>query len=302
MQALAKTARAAARTGARAPSVMGASLRWKSGGKKGGEAAGVSLDDAIAKASSNEELTAIFDSVDAKGGAVEDVQVLPVNMSGAATPYVETAWSTAGSADGLAAATKQLQALHDLVTRADYSIGRFFIESDYLPQETELAVNLLTTNDVSLKNIDKIEDDDLREYFLVDEEIAGMWADARAAVKDLKLNKTSSAVLAALAADGNTAKLGRVVEGCNTVLAAVSTVAQVTVQSAVPLTNAQQKEVQAAVKSSFLPEGKTSLEVSYDVDPALVGGLMVHIDDNSLDLSAAAVSMAMAESMGEARA
>jgi F0F1-type ATP synthase delta subunit len=134
-----------------------------------------------------------------------------------------------------------------------------------------------------------------------DKEGADLWAKTRAAVGALKLSPGAAAVLQAQADAGASYLLGRTLDACLDIVTATSTVASVTVSSAVPLTPAQQKEA-AAAANAFLPKGKKTADVSFAVDAALGGGLHVAVDDRVVDLTSASILLALAEAEGKSAA
>lgn len=93
-------------------------------------------------------------------------------MSGPQAEYAQIAYERAmqlnksNPISGLEKITQQLEGVSNVVSKADYAIHRFFTEPDYLPKETIQALNLLMTEDVPLKKLDAIKDDELREYFI----------------------------------------------------------------------------------------------------------------------------------------
>jgi F0F1-type ATP synthase delta subunit len=264
------------------------------------EANGMTLEFAIANAHGNDDLAAIFDSIDAAGNSDISIQSrLPVTLTGSSAAYVEQAFEKVnGDMGKLGTTLSSLRKVYDAVMARDYSVHRFFMEPDYLPAETSTAMNLLMTNDVALNKLDAIKDDDLREYFLVDENIAqGEWGVARKAIKDAKVDAVAADTLQTMAAEGKTHLLGRIIEGLEAVMAAASSVATVQVTSATELSAAQKKDVEAAAKT-FLPAGKSDMQVKYAVDSAVMGGLVLQLDDVSVDLSSAALTLAMSEAAG----
>ncbi|KAA0153469.1 hypothetical protein FNF28_06953 [Cafeteria roenbergensis] len=81
------------------------------------------------------------------------------------------------------------------------------------------------------------------------------------------------------------------------------TMADVTVQSAIALTDAQQEKIRGAV-ARYLPAGKDDSDVDFVVDGSIAGGLIVTVDDVVIDLSAASFlnSAAASVSISEERA
>lgn len=186
-----------------------------------------------------------------------------------------------------------LQAFHDIVSGADYGISRFFAEADHLPEENSKALNLLLTTDEPLKSLDSIKDSEVKEYFVADEPTLKAWQTARADVKAAKLSAPAVSVLTAMAEAGASFRQARVLEALHEILAHVSPVAEVRVESAVDLTAAQKKDVTAALKK-YLPENKKEMNVAYAVESGLAGGLVVTLDSMTIDLSSTSILVAAA--------
>ena len=130
--------------------------------------------------------------------------------------------------------------------------------------------------------------------FTVDKEGMNMWSEARKAVKKLKLSKESTGILQAMADAGDLHLTAPLVEAFDEVIQSASTTAKVRVESASPLTKEQQKEVQDAL-SKYLPQNKKEMEIEFQTDTNLSGGLLIEVDEKTIDLSSASILMAMGE-------
>merc|ERR1711864_26072 len=101
---------------------------------------------------------------------------------------------------------------------------------------------------------------------------------AKLAVNDLSKN-----LLLGLVENGRISYLGAVAESYGTVMAASRGEVACTVTTAKPLDAEMAAEVEGAL-GGFLKEGEKAL-ISYSVDPAIVGGMVVSIGDKFCDMS-----------------
>ncbi len=214
---------------------------------------------------------------------------LPITVSGGHAEWVESIYSKAGGdVKSLATITQQLNAVKQVAATSDYGINRFFVESDHLPEENIKALDLLMTDKEPLKSFDSIADQETKEYLVADEATMKAWKDARASIKALKLNAHVSELLTAMAARGATYRLGRVVETLEEILTTISPTSEVLVQSAVELSAAQKKDLKAALKG-YLPSNKKDMNMQFEVDTSLTGGLIVQLDAVTVDLSSTSI-------------
>jgi len=101
--------------------------------------------------------------------------------------------------------------------------------------------------------------------------------------KSLKVNDLSKNLLAALAENNRFTFIGAVVSSYNTLMAAHRGEVVCVVTTAKALDAAVKKEVEGAL-AGFLKKGEKAL-ISYSVDPAIVGGMVVSIADKFVDMS-----------------
>jgi F0F1-type ATP synthase delta subunit len=80
--------------------------------------------------------------------------------------------------------------------------------------------------------------------------------------------------------------LRKILDAVNRIVAVETVVADVVVQSAVPLSPEQKKKIEAAVPK-YLPQGKSEAEFVYSTAPSIAGGIIVTIDNSVIDLTAA---------------
>lgn len=268
-------------------------------------AAESNASEALASNNNPEALMDLFSSFDKSNPEDNSGEVqLPITVSGGHAEWVESIYAKAGGdIKSLATITQQLSGVKQVAANSDYGINRFFVESDHLPEENVKALDLLLTEKEPLKSFDAIADQETKEYLVADEATMKAWKDARAAVKALKLNAHVVELLNAMAARGATYRLGRVVDTLDEILTATSPTSEVLVQSAVELSAAQKKDLKAALKG-YLPENKKDMNMLYEVDTSLTGGLIVQLDSVTVDVSSTSIlTAATAAAQGaEARA
>jgi hypothetical protein len=189
----------------------------------------IPLESLIARARHNDDLNNVFGALDKQGQKDVSIQSeLPVTVTGPHAPYVEAVLTLAKRANsknpyqGMQQVRDDLVKVNDIISAADYSINRFFFEPDYLPKETVTAVGLLTTDIIPLKDFKAIKDVDLRDYFLVNEDMMKQWAAARKAISSAKVGDSAQKLLLLLAKDGNTHMLREVIGSVDEVLTVVS--------------------------------------------------------------------------------
>ena len=110
-------------------------------------------------------------------------------------------------------------------------------------------------------------------------------AQARRAVAALSLSPEVARIVETIAAEGRLDLLKHIARKAAEMRAVTSKALDAIVTSAVPLTKEQQASVAKALPA-YAPAG-SNLSVSYAVDPAILGGLLVTIKNQTIDLSAA---------------
>jgi F0F1-type ATP synthase delta subunit len=213
-------------------------------------------------------------------------------VSGGHAEWVETLWTkTGGDVKNLSAITQQLSSVQQIAAKSDYGVNRFFVESDHLPEENIKALDLLLTEKEPLKSMDSIADIETKEYLVADEVTLKAWKAARADIKAIKLNPIVVQLLTDLAARGATYRVARIVATLGEIVTVISPTSEVLVQSAVELSAAQKKDIKAALKD-YLPANKKEMNMEYEVDTALTGGLIVQLDSVTVDLSSTSILVA----------
>ena len=110
-------------------------------------------------------------------------------------------------------------------------------------------------------------------------------AQARRAVAALSLSPEVVRIVETIAAEGRLDLLKHIARKAAEMRAVTSKALDAVVTSAVPLTKEQQASVAKALPA-YAPAG-SNLSVSYAVDPAILGGLLVTIKNQTIDLTAA---------------
>lgn len=118
---------------------------------------------------------------------------------------------------------------------------------------------------------------------------------------NLKLDKTVTNFLSVLAENNRLAELDNIYAKFAVLKDADQGVVEAKITSAKPLDSKILKKLQQAIsKSSFVGEGKTLL-VANDVNPDILGGLVVEVGDKTVDLSisskVAKLNQTLAESL-----
>lgn len=162
-------------------------------------------------------------------------------------------------------------------------VGRFFTGTSISKQGAATLAQLLFTK--KIKSLKDIKDAKVADELVPDAGLFDAYLDARAAIDKVKLNRRTQSFIVYSIASGAAGKLNELVDALREIDAIETDVAKVVVQSAAPLTAAQQKEVKSSL-SKHLPPGKKSMKASFEVEPSIVGGLYVTLDNYALDLSA----------------
>jgi len=100
-----------------------------------------------------------------------------------------------------------------------------------------------------------------------------------------KLNPATGFLLEVLAENGRLKKLDSVIQAYRLIMAAHRGEVVCEVTTAKPLDGAQRKELEAQLKK-FIKSNETIL-LTAKVDPAIIGGMIVSIDDKYVDMSVA---------------
>lgn len=144
-------------------------------------------------------------------------------------------------------------------------------------------LDLLTTEKEPLKSFESIKDADVREVIVDNEGNMDAWRGARKAVAGLALTPDVKAALESLARDGRLDLVKKAAQKAAELRAVISKTLDAEVRSAVALSKDQQAAVAKALPQ-YAPGG-SSVNVTYVVDPAVLGGLMVTLKNSTIDLT-----------------
>lgn len=116
----------------------------------------------------------------------------------------------------------------------------------------------------------------------------------------LKLDKTVSNFLGVLSENNRLSEFDNIYKNFGQLYDAHQGVVEATITSSKPLDSKILKKLQTAIqKSSFVGDGKT-LKVSNNVNPDILGGLIVDVGDRTVDLSIASKVAKLNSAMTEA--
>jgi len=161
-------------------------------------------------------------------------------------------------------------------------VGRFFTGTSISKQGAATLAQVLFTKKV--KTLKDISDPKVAEELAPDAGHFDAYLDARAAVAKVGLNRRTQSFIVYAIASGAAGQLKNLTAALRQIEAIETDVAEVVVQSAVALSAAQKKEVQASL-GKHLPPGKSTMDATFEVEPSIVGGLYVTLDNYALDLS-----------------
>jgi F0F1-type ATP synthase delta subunit len=177
-----------------------------------------------------------------------------------------------------------LATLLETIDRQPEFVSRYFKQATPRAEESKLVMSVLFGG--KIRKLADVTDADLREDIFPNQGMLDEFNDSGTELREAKVGPLVKDYLAALVA-ANVAHLVRPsYDAIARIADAHTTLADVTVQSAVALSPGQQDKMRAAV-SKYLPKGKDQAYVEFQVDPAIGGGLVVTIDNTVVDLSAA---------------
>jgi len=232
----------------------------------------------------DEALTEYFTELDAAAEAaavVETAAPLPVKVSGISGNIAGIVYRQGLADKNLYYIYEDLLDLQTVFETAPECISRFFQHNNYSPEECGLAVNLLLSEHI--EEYEEIANTELAEVTVGGAENFPSWLEAREAIAALNLEETSKDVLGELASTARLDLFPHVLSNLGLLVAAEAKVFPVTVSSAVPLSEDQKKRILA-----LLPKysGTASLDVTFEVEPSTLGGLLITLGNRSIDLTA----------------
>jgi len=237
----------------------------------------------------DEALTEYFTELDAaaEAAAIGEAEApLPVKVSGISGSIAADVYRAGLEDNNLYEIYEDLLDLQKVIASSPDIISRFFQHNNYSQAECLLAVSLLTSD--NFQDYSEIKNEELAELVVGSEENFVSFLEARKEIAALSLETSSLAAFQELAAKARLDLLKYVVEAYGSLCAAEAKVLPVVVSSAVPLTDDQQKRI-----ISLLPKygGNTTIDVSFEVEPSTLGGLLITLNNQVIDLSASSQVM-----------
>jgi ATP synthase delta (OSCP) subunit len=228
------------------------------------------------------ELAAWVESVE--GVESESGERLPIVVGGDVASIVRGLFNTKrDQLDVIAAELAQLVAVLDAEPQF---INAYFGQAPTNTATTQLALDLLFEN--KYRKFGDIANADLAAEVAYGPEGFQEWLSAREAVQGVlaKFSPDSKQVLQGLISSQRPHLIRTIVTTLEELNAKIDTTANITVSSAVPLSDAQKAAIEA-VLPNYIPRNKTSFTLAFNVTSDVVGGLILDIDNAIVDLSVA---------------
>lgn len=229
------------------------------------------------------EITNYFFNLDSAQSASAKAAPSPLKLSGRSGEIVTALYAEQGK--NFDKVARELAGLVAAVRGSGLVVDRFFSTGNYSPAECNKVWDLLSKTTEPLTTFEGIKDAEAREILVDNKDNLGAWVAARKAVTGLALSDAAKATVVLLASEGRLHLLKRVAEKAADLVAAVSRVTDIRVASAVKLSAAQQEAVRAALPA-YAPKGAGGVAVTYEVDPSILGGLVITMANQTIDLSA----------------
>jgi F-type H+-transporting ATPase subunit delta len=231
---------------------------------------------------SQSEITKLFLDLDSSLAA-PTVSDLPIKLSGRSGELVESLYASTNKTKSFEKAVKELEGVVAAIQSAGLVVDRFFSSTNYSPEESQLVVDLLLTNKEPLTSFASIKNADVKDLIVDNEGNLDTWRNVRKQIQGLNLSEAVKTILETLAAEGRLDLVIKVAEKAATLRAVTSKSMDVQVASAVALTKDQQAAIAKALPA-YTPAG-TTLNLNYTVDSAIMGGLLISLQNQIIDLS-----------------
>ena len=179
---------------------------------------------------------------------------------------------------------KDLEQVTAAVKGGGLVVERFFSTANYQPAECKKVVELLLTAKEPLTSFKEIKDEDVREVLVDNEGNLAAWLGARKAIAAIGVSDAVKALLEKLAAEGRLERVKKLAAYALELKNVTLKTTDAVVTSAAPLSKAQQEAVAKSLPA-YAPAG-VSVNPVFVVDPAVLGGLIVTMKNQSIDLSA----------------
>ena len=163
-------------------------------------------------------------------------------------------------------------------------VERFFATANYSPEECKKVVELLFSAKEPLTSFKDIKDAEVKEVLVDNEGNVEAWLKVRKAIAALGVSEAVVTTIGKLAAEGRLERVKKLANYAQELKNVSSKTMDAVVTSAIPLSKTQQDTV---VKSlpAYAGAGSTVNPV-FVVDPAILGGLTITLQNKAIDLSA----------------
>lgn len=235
---------------------------------------------AEANVMSQADITKAFLEMDATAAAAA-ASDLPIKLTGRSGALVEQLYGK--NKKNFEKASKELESFVGVIASSGLVVDRFFSTTNYSPEECKMVLELLFTNKEPLTSFDSIKSADIKDLVVDNASNLETWKNARKAVQGLNLSEDVKVVIDTLGNEGRLDLVKKAAEKAVELKVVTSKAADAVVTSAVPLTKAQQEAIAKALPN-YAPTG-TTLTPSFTVDPAVLGGLLISIRNQTIDLS-----------------
>mmetsp|Transcript_73271 Transcript_73271/g.177180 ORF Transcript_73271/g.177180 Transcript_73271/m.177180 type:complete len:289 (+) Transcript_73271:3-869(+) len=213
------------------------------------------------------------------------------------------AWTAAGETFRLASANgtvdrvaADLAAMSDALSECSSLVLRPFDSSSYSVGDNLALLNWLFGD--GLPAWGDIEED-VRDRLIESEKNYALFEAAAASCGGVDLADETVGMLAELASQARLDLAAKASADFLEMVKVSRNAVDVTIVSAVELSDAQRSRVEAALSKGYVPEGQTA-QVGYDVDPSILGGLLVHVENSTFDVSSQSLIRDMNEEMADA--
>ena len=179
---------------------------------------------------------------------------------------------------------KELDAVVAAVKTGGLVVERFFATANYSPEECKKVIELLMTTKEPLSSFKDIKDAEVKEVLVDNEGNVEAWLRVRKAIAAAAPSEPVVTLIGKLAAEGRLERLKKLASYAAELKNVSSKTLDAVVTSAIPLSKTQQEAVLKALPT-YAGAGSTVNPV-FVVDPAIVGGLTVTLQNKSIDLSA----------------